>query len=192
MVNSACVVELKYYPHRGRADPVAITFAALADKMDAKYVLKFTRVASPDLVEKYDASQAFCATSSLQIDGEAFEGKHDETMLQKAGTLTGSFPKQNSADRSRVLSILHIIDEVFDALKPSCLVDDMERKKIMREDLVQDVLPALLKKLETEIEKNEGDFCVGREISIADIAVYSMVRLGYITLIRLVFYEELT
>jgi glutathione S-transferase len=74
-----------------------------------------------------------------------------------------------------------VIDTVTDInvlINPSMRESDPELKKRMRDDLSSDALPKYFGYLERILEENDSGWFVGDEMTVADIAVWSL--LGWI------------
>ena len=93
------------------------------------------------------------------------------------GKLSGMYPK-DVIEAGRVDQIIDTVTDINEMLNPSMREDDPVIKKQMRAALSNDALPKYFGYLEEILEANNSGWFVGDEMTIADIAVWSL--LGWI------------
>ena len=93
------------------------------------------------------------------------------------GKLSGMYPK-DVIEAGRVDQIIDTVTDINELLNPSMREDDPVIKKQMRAALSNDALPKYFGYLEEILEANNSGWFVGDDMTIADIAVWSL--LGWI------------
>jgi len=93
------------------------------------------------------------------------------------GKLSGMYPK-DVIEAGRVDQIIDTVTDINELLNPSMREDDPVIKKQMRAALSNDALPKYFGYLEEILEANNSGWFVGEDMTIADIAVWSL--LGWI------------
>ena len=93
------------------------------------------------------------------------------------GKLSGMYPK-DMIEAGRVDQIIDTVTDINELLNPSMREDDPVIKKQMRAALSNDALPKYFGYLEEILEANNSGWFVGDDMTIADIAVWSL--LGWI------------
>ena len=93
------------------------------------------------------------------------------------GKLSGMYPKDMIED-GRVDQIIDTVTDINELLNPSMRENNPAIKKQMRIDLSNGTLPKYFGYLEEILKSNNSGWFVGAEMTIADIAVWSM--LGWI------------
>ena len=78
----------------------------------------------------------------------------------------------------KVDQIIATVDDINGLLSPSMREDDNVKKKVMREQLTTNDLPRYFGYLEDLLKEKNSHWFVGDKMSVADIAVWSM--LGWI------------
>ena len=93
------------------------------------------------------------------------------------GKLSGMYPK-DMIESGRVDQIIDTVTDINELLNPSMRENNPAIKKQMRIDLSNGTLPKYFGYLEEILKSNNSGWFVGAEMTIADIAVWSM--LGWI------------
>ena len=93
------------------------------------------------------------------------------------GKLSGMYPK-DVIEAGRVDQIIDTVTDINELLNPSMRENNPAIKKQMRIDLSNGALPKYFGYLEEILKSNNSGWFVGAEMTIADIAVWSM--LGWI------------
>jgi len=93
------------------------------------------------------------------------------------GKLSGMYPK-DMIEAGRVDQIIDTVTDINELLNPSMRENNPAIKKQMRIDLSNGTLPKYFGYLEEILKSNNSGWFVGAEMTIADIAVWSM--LGWI------------
>jgi len=90
------------------------------------------------------------------------------------GKLSGMYPK-DVIEAGRVDQIIDTVTDINELLNPSMREDDSVIKKQMRAALSNDALPKYFGYLEEILEANNSGWFVGDDMTIADIAVWSLI-----------------
>ena len=85
---------------------------------------------------------------------------------------------ENIIDAGKVDQIIDTVTDINEMLNPSMRENDQKIKKKMRAELSNDSLPKYFSYLEEILEANNSGWFVGDDMTIADIAVWSL--LGWI------------
>jgi glutathione S-transferase len=81
-------------------------------------------------------------------------------------------------EAGKVDQVIDTVTDINVLINPSMRESDPELKKRMRDDLSSDALPKYFGYLERILEENDSGWFVGDEMTVADIAVWSL--LGWI------------
>jgi prostaglandin-H2 D-isomerase / glutathione transferase len=99
-------------------------------------------------------------------------------LLRYAGSLSGLYPLNHPTELLKVDEIIARVEDVYYALAPSNAEKDQEKKRAMREQLAADRLPLLFALLDKRVAqwRQTAPFVLGHGISIADLAILSLVQ----------------
>jgi glutathione S-transferase len=93
------------------------------------------------------------------------------------GKIAGMYPT-DIIEAGKVDQVIDTVTDINVLINPSMRESDPELKKRMRDDLRSDALPKYFGYLERILEENDSGWFVGDEMTVADIAVWSL--LGWI------------
>ena len=111
----------------------------------------------------------------LVIEGESIAQTGAISMI--CGKIAGMYPT-DIIEAGKVDQVIDTVTDINVLINPSMRESDPELKKRMRDDLSSDALPKYFGYLERILEENDSGWFVGDEITVADIAVWSL--LGWI------------
>lgn len=94
-------------------------------------------------------------------------------ILIYAGKKTGLMPA-DAMEAAKVIQILSTLEDIYGKFAPTMHEPDQQKKLQMREQLAKETLPFWLSRLNTIIENEEspGCYCVGKNLTVADLQVY--------------------
>jgi len=113
----------------------------------------------------------------LNVDGQSIN--QTGGISRFCGKLSGHYPKDNAVDAALIDQVIDMATDITVLLSPSGAEKDEQKKKAMREELAQGQLARKISFLEELLENGEGDWFVGKKISIADIAIWRLM--GWLT-----------
>ena len=111
----------------------------------------------------------------LVIEGESIA--QTGAISRICGKIAGMYPT-DIIEAGKVDQVIDTVTDINVLINPSMRESDPELKKRMRDDLSSDALPKYFGYLERILEENDSGWFVGDEMTVADIAVWSM--LGWI------------
>jgi prostaglandin-H2 D-isomerase / glutathione transferase len=109
----------------------------------------------------------------LNVDGQSIS--QTGGISRFCGKLSGLYPKDNAIEAALIDQVIDMATDINVLLSPSGLETDEDRKKSMREELAQGAMARKISFLEELLENGEGDWFVGEQITIADIAVWRLL-----------------
>jgi len=117
----------------------------------------------------------FCELPVLHINGESI----GQTMAiaRICGKLSGMYP-EDIVEAGKVDQIIVAVENINALLSPSMKESDPIKKKAMRKELTSNELPTYFGYLQDILSANSSDWFVGDNMTIADLAVWSL--LGWI------------
>ena len=121
---------------------------------------------------KDGASIPFRQLPVLVVDGESVA--QSAGIARICGKLSGMYP-ENIIEAGKVDQIIDTVTDINEMLNPSMREDDPMIKKKMRAELSNDALPRYFGYLEEILEANNSGWFVGDDMTIADIAVWSLI-----------------
>ena len=91
------------------------------------------------------------------------------------GKMSGLYPIENAVDAALIDQIIDMATDLTVLLGPSGKEKNEEKKKSMREKLAQGALVKKISFLEELLEGGKGDWFVGKNITIADLAIWRLM-----------------
>jgi len=113
----------------------------------------------------------------LNIDGQSIN--QTGGISRFCGKLSGLYPRDNEIEAALIDQVIDMATDINVLLTPSGSEKNENLKKSMREELAQGALTRKISFLEELLENEEGDWFVGKQITIADIAIWRL--LGWLT-----------
>lgn len=111
----------------------------------------------------------------LEIEGQSIA--QTGAIARICGKISGMYPT-DIIEAGKVDQVIDTVTDINVLINPSMREKDPSIKKLMRNDLSSDALPKYFGYLENILEANDSGWFVGDEMTVADIAVWSM--LGWI------------
>lgn len=111
----------------------------------------------------------------LEIEGQSIA--QTGAIARICGKISGMYPT-DIIEAGKVDQVIDTVTDINVLINPSMRESDPSIKKLMRDDLSSDALPKYFGYLENILEANDSGWFVGDEMTVADIAVWSM--LGWI------------
>ena len=111
----------------------------------------------------------------LEIEGQSIA--QTGAIARICGKISGMYPT-DIIEAGKVDQVIDTVTDINVLINPSMRERDPSIKKQMRNDLSSDALPKYFGYLENILEANDSGWFVGDEMTVADIAVWSM--LGWI------------
>jgi prostaglandin-H2 D-isomerase / glutathione transferase len=109
----------------------------------------------------------------LNVDGQSIN--QTGGISRFCGKQSGLYPKENAIEAALIDQVIDMATDINVLLSPSGSETDEDRKKSMREDLAQGAMARKISFLEELLENGEGDWFVGKQITIADIAIWRLL-----------------
>jgi glutathione S-transferase len=161
--------KLTYLPINGRG------FAIRAALRYANFPYQDFHLSLQDFTKQYkmDITKSPLGTfPTLEIPGEGLFVQ-STAIARWAARKTDLYP-ENEIDRLITEEVMEVMNEMNYGVDP-----DEEVKKMKRIHFVNDILPRLMKFLETRLTRSGGPFLLGKQICIADLTVFGMLDLIY-------------
>ena len=111
----------------------------------------------------------------LNVDGQSI--CQTGGIARFCGKLGGLYPREHLVDAARIDQVIDMATDINVLLEPSVFEKDNERKREMREELVDGILKRKIGFLEELL--NGNSWFVGESISVADIAIWRLM--GWLT-----------
>ena len=111
----------------------------------------------------------------LSINGESIA--QTMAIARICGKLGGMYP-EDIVEAGKVDQIVVVVENINALLSPSMKESDPLKKKVMRKELTSNELPTYFGYLQDILSANSSDWFVGENMTIADLAVWSL--LGWI------------
>ena len=113
----------------------------------------------------------------LNVDGQSIN--QTGGISRFCGKLSGLYPKDNAVDAALIDQVIDMATDLTVLLGPSGSEKNEEKKRSMREELAQGPLVRKISFLEALLVSGKKDWFVGKDISIADIAIWRLM--GWLT-----------
>jgi len=98
-------------------------------------------------------------------------------ILHFVGEITGLYPK-DAWEGAKVDELLALTESSLDLIVPTLQVQDLERKKQLRQELAAGKLGELLGRVDANLKNNHANpFCTGTQMSVGDIKLAHQVHL---------------
>ena len=110
----------------------------------------------------------------LEIEGQSIA--QTGAIARICGKISGMYPT-DIIEAGKVDQVIDTVTDINVLINPSMREKDPSIKKLMRNDLSSDALPKYFGYLENILEANDSGWFVGDEMTVADIAVWSMLGL---------------
>ena len=110
----------------------------------------------------------------LDVDGEIFA--QTGAIARFCGKLSGLYPKNNDLEAAQIDQIIEAAQDINYLVTLSGRDKEKERLELARKILATKHLPKWFQFLENLLEKNqESNFFIGKNISIADLAIWRLL-----------------
>eukprot|EP01100_Stratorugosa_tubuloviscum_P010004 TRINITY_DN423_c0_g1_i1.p1 TRINITY_DN423_c0_g1~~TRINITY_DN423_c0_g1_i1.p1 ORF type:complete len:219 (-),score=92.89 TRINITY_DN423_c0_g1_i1:116-772(-) len=162
--------KLTYFNGAGRADPIRLAFAI------GNIPFEDERLNYGQFIErKENGCFRFGKLPQLSIDNNKIFTQAI-AIVRFVGKLAGLYPT-NIIDQLRIDEILDVIHEIVYNSTASYYEEDINKKKLMREKLVEENILPIFKILNNLLKENgsNGSF-IGDQITIAELWVYTFVQ----------------
>jgi len=113
----------------------------------------------------------------LNVDGQSIN--QTGGISRFCGKISGLYPMENAVDAALIDQVIDMATDLTVLLGPSGKEKNEEKKRSMREKLAQGILVQKIGFLEELLEKGKGDWFVGKNITIADLAIWRLM--GWLT-----------
>ncbi|CAM9329103.1 unnamed protein product [Discosporangium mesarthrocarpum] len=152
-------ITLTYFDAAGRAEPARLAFFIGGVEFEDK------RVGFPEFMEM-KPTLPYGQLPVLEVDGVTYA--QSSAIVRYAGKISGLYPEDNLA-ALKVDEIVSSVDDFNNLLGPSMREKDPEKKKAMREAMLDGPLVVVMGNMEKQLKANPGDWFVGDSITIADL-----------------------
>ncbi|EPZ36256.1 Thioredoxin-like fold domain-containing protein [Rozella allomycis CSF55] len=160
-------IKLTYFAGKGRAEPTRLAFhiggVAFQDE----------RVKGEEFA-KIKPTLPLGQLPIITIDGTVIA--QSLGILRYAGTLTGLYPNNDPLKALLVDQIVFSLGDVTDMLVPTFGIQDLDQRIKARKEIVENRWPALFKGIEEALKKHGGKYCVGDNLTVADLSLYTLVE----------------
>lgn len=164
-------IKLKYFAHEGLAEAIRLTFFI----GDVPFVDE--RLTEEQFAE-LKPSLPFGQVPVLDIDDGEVVVAQSQALLRYAGRLAKLFPVNNPLAALKIDEILNVLDELRIRMAASSSEEDEAKKKLMREELAQNIIPHYLNMLEPRFEqfKLSPGLHSDSKVFIHDIVVFLLLK----------------
>lgn len=110
----------------------------------------------------------------LEVDGVAIA--QSAAIAAYCGKLAGLYPTDDALMAAKVDELLATANQMTYLVAPSMGERDPEKKRALRANLGEEVLPQWLAQLEARLTAfGPGPYCLGEQLSVADLALWRML-----------------
>jgi len=109
----------------------------------------------------------------LNVDGQSIN--QTGGISRFCGKLSGLYPNENAMDAALIDQVIDMATDLTVLLSPSGSETNEGKKRSMREELAEGALVRKISFLEELLEGGEGDWFVGNNITIADLAIWRLM-----------------
>ncbi|EGZ28033.1 hypothetical protein PHYSODRAFT_466681 [Phytophthora sojae] len=161
-------LKLTYFPFPGRAEPIRLALFIGGIPFEDE------RIGAGEL-EQRRSSLPFNQLPVLDVDGEVIS--QALAILRYAGTLGGLYSPRDFKEALRIDEVFSLVDEFYSSCtwNASYFEKDPEKQMKLRATLAEDTLPKTLDYLEKRVARWNGSFAVGERLTVADLAIYSLL-----------------
>eukprot|EP00640_Fibrocapsa_japonica_P005056 CAMPEP_0113941348 /NCGR_PEP_ID=MMETSP1339-20121228/7285_1 /TAXON_ID=94617 /ORGANISM="Fibrocapsa japonica" /LENGTH=206 /DNA_ID=CAMNT_0000945465 /DNA_START=49 /DNA_END=669 /DNA_ORIENTATION=- /assembly_acc=CAM_ASM_000762 len=165
----ATTIKLTYFPLPGRAGSTRLAF----------YV---GGVDFEDVIVKGEDFQAMKDSLPgkqlpvLEVNGVTY--CESMAILRYAGKLSGLYPS-DPVEALKCDMVIDMIQGAGDKVAATIREPDAEKKMKMREELASQTLPTLFGYFEEQLNKFGGNFCIGDQLTIADLEL--LIKVTWLT-----------
>ena len=139
-----------------------------------------TRISRDEFLQSKDTGKLYDGTvipfrqiPCLNVDGQSIN--QTGGISRFCGKLSGLYPNENAMDAALIDQVIDMATDLTVLLSPSGSETNEEKKRSMREELAEGALVRKISFLEELLEGGEGDWFVGKNITIADLAIWRLM-----------------
>jgi glutathione S-transferase len=139
-----------------------------------------TRISREEFLRSKDTGKLYDGTvipfrqiPCLNVDGQSIN--QTGGISRFCGKLSGLYPNENAMDAALIDQVIDMATDLTVLLSPSGSETNEEKKRSMREELAEGALVRKISFLEELLEGGEGDWFVGKNITIADLAIWRLM-----------------
>jgi glutathione S-transferase len=139
-----------------------------------------TRISREEFLRSKDTGKLYDGTvipfrqiPCLNVDGQSIN--QTGGISRFCGKLSGLYPNENAMDAALSDQVIDMATDLTVLLSPSGSETNEEKKRSMREELAEGALVRKISFLEELLEGGEGDWFVGKNITIADLAIWRLM-----------------
>jgi len=162
-------VKVTYFKMAGRAGPVRAALQLAKIKYENVFVNR----------ESFNAMKPklpFGQVPVFEVNGEVVS--QSNAFLRYVGRFSSLYP----TDPFKALKVDEVLDGISDALlvmRPSLMEKDLEKKLQLRKELISPdgALTKFMTNMQKLVESNKGSYAAGSQMSIADLSLYTMLKM---------------
>jgi len=180
--------KLTYFDIPGRGQPIRDAFKI------GGVAFEDERISFPDWPTK-KATTPFGSIPILTVGDVVIS--QSNSILRYVGNLTGLYPK-DTLQGAKVDEIMDAVEDFFGAkIVPTLFLQDKDKIKELREEIVKTSGPAFFGKLDKVMGLSGAScgYCVGGKLSVADLKLYhvvAMLKSGHLDHIPVTFADPYT
>jgi glutathione S-transferase len=161
-------LKLTYFPFPGRAEPIRLALFIAGISFEDERI-------GADELEQRRSSLPFNQLPVLEVDGDVMS--QALAILRYVGTLGGLYSSSDTKAAFRIDEVFSLVDEFYSsyAWNASYSEKDPRKQKKLRCVLANETLPKTLSFIEKRVAEWKGCWSVGGRITVADLAIYSLV-----------------
>ncbi|RLN87382.1 hypothetical protein BBJ28_00021471 [Nothophytophthora sp. Chile5] len=165
---AATKLKLTYLPFPGRAEPIRLALFI------GGFAFEDERIDGEEL-NRRRSTLPFNQLPVLEVDGVVVS--QALAILRYAGAISGLYSPSDHMEALRIDEVFALVDEFYasQTWNASYFEKDPTRQKALRQTLAEVTLPKTLGFLETRLAQWGGVHCVGARLTVADLAVYSLM-----------------
>ncbi|RLN93486.1 hypothetical protein BBJ28_00008652 [Nothophytophthora sp. Chile5] len=161
-------LKLTYLPFPGRAEPIRLALFI------GGFAFEDERIDGEEL-NRRRSTLPFNQLPVLEVGGVMVS--QALAILRYAGTISGLYSPSAYMEALRIDEVFALVDEFYSSQtwNASYFEKDPTKQKELRKTLAEVTLPKTLGFLEARIARWGGVHCVGAKLTVADLAVYSLM-----------------
>ncbi|KAG1703176.1 hypothetical protein DVH05_008086 [Phytophthora capsici] len=161
-------LKLTYFPFPGRAEPIRLSLFIAGIPFEDE------RIGVDELNQRRSALP-FNQLPVLDVNGVVVS--QALSILRYVGTLGGLYSPSDIMEALRIDEVFSLIDEFYSsyAWNASYFEKDPTKQMKLRHTLTKETLPNTLCLLEKRVSKWNGCYSVGNRLTVADLAIYSLL-----------------